>query len=82
MNTKPRKIVTLANSGNELIRAETSCLILGIALILFKGLMTLTTLRALKLTPIADSVLLVDPTNSMTPEMAIRKSTMFHVSLK
>ena len=83
MNTNPKNIVTLPNSGKELIRADTNCLILGIALMLFKGLITLTTLSALKLTdiPPSDPLVCIDAINSTTPETAIKKSTIFHVSL-
>ena len=47
---KDMKIVTFPNSGNELIRVVISLLILGIALMLLKGLMTLKVLNDFKFT--------------------------------
>ena len=82
MKMKPRKMVTLPSSGSELRRAPTSYLMLGTALMLFRGLITLKTRSGL---------ILIDPRlglaafcalNSMMPEIAITKSMTFQTSYR
>ena len=76
MKMKPKKIVTFTSSGNELISVCTSYLIDGIAFMLFRGLITLKTLNDLILSDYFSAK------NSITPETAITKSTIFQPSLK
>jgi hypothetical protein len=47
MRTYIKKMTTLVNSGNDYIKAIISVRILGIAVIVLKGLNTRITLRAL-----------------------------------
>jgi hypothetical protein len=53
MMMKTRNTDTLSRSGRELIRADTSFLMLGIALILLNGLRALNVLRDFKLKLVA-----------------------------
>lgn len=67
-------MVAFPSSGSELIRVATSLLILGIALILLNGLITLKVLNDFKLT--------LDDTKSRTPVMTMIKSMKFQPSLR
>jgi hypothetical protein len=86
MKMKHRNSVTLPSSGKELIRAPTSYLMLGIALMLLSGLITLKILNGLMF-----NAAWCDPKfelearraqNSIIPDAAITKSITFQTSLK
>lgn len=67
-------MTTLVNSGNDYIKAIISLRILGIAVIVLKGLNTRITLRALSYT---------DPKkNSIIPDMITIKSIKFQPVLR
>lgn len=71
----PKKNATFPSSGRELRSAITSYLMLGIALILFRGLITLNILNAF--IDVLDT-----EKNSITPDIAMVKSMTFHASLR
>ena len=74
MKMKSRKMKTLAKSGSDLIKADTSLLIDGMALIERKGLSTLRVLKAL--------TLMLPGKNSKSPVQTTKKSITFHPSLR
>jgi len=74
MNTYTRKIPTLAKSGSDSMRAEINFFILGMTLIVFNGLKSLTTLKDLSFT---------DPKESSNiPDITTIASIRFHPILK
>lgn len=73
--TKEIRMETFRSSGRELSRVFTCLLMEGTEFIDFKGLSTLSVLRAESLTVLILST-------SMKPDTAIKKSSMFQKSLK
>jgi hypothetical protein len=93
MNMKAKNIATVNNSFSELTRVSTRFLILGIVLIVLKGLNTLKVLKALKFTFDFDanrnninSVVLKDINLLLIyttyPVITMIKSRTFHPSLR
>jgi hypothetical protein len=76
MNMKNRKVAALPRAGIEANNELSSLLILGMALMLLRGLITLKVLKALRL---AEGIAGM---SSIIPRITTRKSIQFHPSLR